>query len=164
MQEGQKILETYFPINSESQLTRYFKAAYLSYSFNFYCRGSVKILKFNSTMFKRHPSMRYDKTNVNIKFDICEGTINDPWLRVCNNFEETEFSNGGFSSCHRLTERIKVRTNGDIHKDVPSHNLRLHGEVSSTSNFKARLHRTLNTNQIENRNCLMLIMLTIRLD
>ena len=44
-----------------------------------------------------------------------------------------------------------------------SYNLRLHGEVSLTTNVETRLSSTLNTNQIENAKHLKLIMLTVRL-
>ena len=107
--------------------------------------------------------MSYDKTSDKIKCAICEGTINDPRFRVFKNYEGIEFSKGGFNDWHRLVERTKRRVDSRMHKDAAACNLRLYGEMNSTESFEIFLSSALDTNQIENRQYLKLIMLTIRL-
>ena len=57
----------------------------------------------------------------------------------------------------------KKYLNSDTRKDVVACNLRLRSGLNSTANVETLLSSTLDVNQIENRKCLKLIMLSVRL-
>ena len=106
--------------------------------------------------------MTYDKTNDKTQYAICKGA----WVIHDSGFPKKdviEFSKDVFNDWHPLAERTKMHVNSQMNKDVVSYTLWLHGEVLSTTNVEALLSRTLDTNQIENKKWLKLIMLTVRL-